>query len=146
MPAAVLGCFRQLTREPQTALCILTTGLEPIQGTMVEFVRRMIEAEIPEQLRPDLPVEHMAYLRVIPAVIPRPFVSWIVSATMLCAAVVGFFTAFSSDMPSLLSMVGSLPAAVLALVLAAVHQGIALRNRGAIARARSGVRDTQPSE
>ncbi|XGU20316.1 hypothetical protein ACETU7_05220 [Rhodococcus sp. 3Y1] len=41
-------------------------------------------------------------------------------------------------MPSLLSMVGSLPAAVLALVLAAVHQGIALRNKGAIARARSG--------
>lgn len=30
-------------------------------------------------------------LCVIPAVIPRPFVSWIVSATMLCAAVVGFF-------------------------------------------------------
>lgn len=47
-------------------------------------------------------------LCVIPAVIPRPLVSWIVSATMLCAAVLGFFTAFSSDMPSLLSMVGSL--------------------------------------
>lgn len=74
---------------------------------MVEFVRRMIEAEIPEQVRPDLPVEDMAYLRVIPAVIPRPFVAWIVSAAMLCAAVVGFFTAFSSDMPSLLSMVGA---------------------------------------
>ncbi|MFB9780891.1 hypothetical protein [Rhodococcus baikonurensis] len=85
-------------------------------------------------------------LCVIPAVIPRPLVSWIVSATMLCAAVLGFFAAFSSDMPSLLSMVGSLPAAVLALVLAVVHQGIALRNKGAIARARSGVRDTQPSE
>jgi hypothetical protein len=46
-------------------------------------------------------------LCVIPAVIPRPLVSWIVSATMLCAAVVGFFTAFSSDMPSLLSMAGN---------------------------------------
>ncbi len=28
---------------------------------MVEFVRRMIETEIPEQVRPDLPVEDMAY-------------------------------------------------------------------------------------
>lgn len=110
---------------------------------MVEFVRRMIEAEIPEQVRPDLPVEDMAYLRVIPAVIPRPFVAWIVSAAMLCAAVVGFYTAFSSDMPSLLSMVGSLPAAVLALALAAVHQGIALQNKRAAARARDGVRDTR---
>ena len=79
-------------------------------------------------------------LCVIPAVIPRPFVSWIVSATMLCAAVLGFFTAFGSDMPSLMSMVGSLPAAVLALALAAVHQAIVLRN-GAIVRARGGVRD-----
>ncbi|WP_241896161.1 QsdR family transcriptional regulator [Rhodococcus sp. 66b] len=64
MSAAVLGCFRQLTREPQKALCILTTGLGPIQGTMVESVRRLIEAEIPEQIRPDLPVEDMAYLLV----------------------------------------------------------------------------------
>lgn len=79
-------------------------------------------------------------LCVVPAVIPRPFVSWIVSATMLCAAVLGFFTAFGSDMPSLMSMVGSLPAAVLALALAAVHQAIALRN-GAVVRARGGVRD-----
>ncbi|MFE5642566.1 hypothetical protein [Rhodococcus sp. NPDC056516] len=85
-------------------------------------------------------------LCVIPAVIPRPFVSWIVSATMLCAAVVGFFTAFSSGMPSLLSMVGSLPAAVLALVLAAVHQGIALQNKRATARARGGLRNTRSSE
>ena len=53
-----------LTREPQKALCILTTGLGPIQGTMVESVRRLIEAEIPEQIRPDLPVEDMAYLLV----------------------------------------------------------------------------------
>ena len=53
-----------MTREPQTALCILTTGLGPIQGTMVESVRRLIEAEIPEQIRPDLPVEDMAYLLV----------------------------------------------------------------------------------
>lgn len=31
---------------------------------MVESVRRLIEAEIPEQIRPDLPVEDMAYLLV----------------------------------------------------------------------------------
>ncbi|MET8315212.1 hypothetical protein ABZU78_13915 [Rhodococcus erythropolis] len=43
-------------------------------------------------------------------------------------------------------MVGSLPAAVLALVLAAVHQGIALRNKGAIARARGVVLDPRSSE
>lgn len=65
---------------------------------------------------------------------------------MLCTAVVGFFTAFSSDMSSLLSMVGSLPAAVLALVLAAVHQGIALQNKRATARARGRLRNTRSSE
>ena len=32
---------------------------------MVESVRRLIEAEIPEQIRPDLPVEDMAYLLVV---------------------------------------------------------------------------------
>lgn len=64
VPAVVLGCFHQLTREPQKALCILTTGLGSVQGTMVESVRRLIEAEIPEQIRPDLPVGDMAYLLV----------------------------------------------------------------------------------
>ncbi|WP_314682235.1 hypothetical protein [uncultured Rhodococcus sp.] len=54
-------------------------------------------------------------LCIIPAVIARLLVSWIVSATMGFAAIVEFVSAFSASMPSLLSMVESHLAAVLAL-------------------------------
>ncbi len=68
-------------------------------------------------------------LCIVPAVIPRPVVSWLVAGAMLSTAVWGFAVAFSSTTPSLVAMVGSVPAAVLALVLAATHQVIAVRDR-----------------
>lgn len=62
--AAVLGVYPRINERTAKGVVPLATGLRPIQDTMVESVRRPTEAEIPEQIQPDLPVEDMTYLLV----------------------------------------------------------------------------------
>ncbi|WP_238565256.1 MULTISPECIES: hypothetical protein [Rhodococcus erythropolis group] len=61
-------------------------------------------------------------LCLIPAVMPRPWAGWVVAGLLLVMSVVGFFSAFTSSSPELLSVVGSFPAALLAVLLAIVLQ------------------------
>ncbi|MDI9919235.1 hypothetical protein [Rhodococcus sp. IEGM 1379] len=61
-------------------------------------------------------------LCLIPAVVPRAWAGWVVAGVLLVMSVVGFFSAFTSSSPSLLSVLGSFPAALLAVLLAIVLQ------------------------
>lgn len=61
-------------------------------------------------------------LCLIPAVALRPWVGWVVAGLLLLMALVGFFSAFTSSSPSLLSVAGSFPTALVAVLLAVVLQ------------------------
>ncbi|OYD70267.1 hypothetical protein [Rhodococcus sp. OK302] len=61
-------------------------------------------------------------LCLIPAVIPRPWIGWFVAGLLLVMSVAGFFSAFTSPSPSLASVSGSFPPALLAVLLAIMLQ------------------------
>ncbi|WP_072803630.1 hypothetical protein [Rhodococcoides yunnanense] len=59
-------------------------------------------------------------LCLLPAARPVPVVAWSVAGLMFASSVVSLWTAFTSSSPTLLSLLGNPPCAVLALVLAAL--------------------------
>ncbi|MET3960006.1 hypothetical protein ABIE52_006941 [Rhodococcus sp. OAS809] len=67
-------------------------------------------------------------LCLVPAVVPQPWAGWVVAGLLLVISVVGFFSAFTSSSPALLSLVvGSFPVALLAVLLAIVLQVFSIR-------------------
>lgn len=70
----------------------------------------------------------------IPCVLPRPPFAWGVAVAMVLVSALGFWSAFTSSTPSLLSLVGSAPGAILAVVLAALGSGFQAQSRNRIRR------------